>query len=1143
MSERELRLRVETTADTKGIEKLDQEVDQVVQTAERLDRNLAEMGQSASKADAELAQLETTLQSGSFEAFERDLEGTSSELARTSAETAELRQELGKAANELAEVTEETKDLEQAEESLREQLVRTSKEWQEHNKQLIAMKSEAKSLIRQGMLPIEDEMVELSGRIQKAEQAEYELIQRTRQLMTEFRQSDEATAEFEQGLTTLNQKLNRAESFLTGVSAGAKLTAAELRKLGRGVTGVGDELTKANKKLGISNEELTKISLGMKAIVVDILFDLGRQIADFTKEALQDFYDFDTGLREVMTLVDRESGVTFKNMKQDVRNASLELARLPDEVVPAVYQGLSRGIPEDNILDAIELSSNAARAGVSSLEETLVAGQSVVKAYGDDVINLERVYDLFFTGIKEGAITMRDLAGGVSEVTSAAGEIGVPLEDVIAMLVVMTNQGDSFNEAISLSSLLIVQLGLAGTNASEAFQAAWGGTFREFIAQGGSMADALQILEEHAQETRQSMADLIAGDSPFYRDQQAARGALELTGVHMEEFIDMTRLMETEGAGALDRAMTEMSQISEMGSLRMQQAWAEAKIAFIEFLESLEYVAPSDLFGNAANLMNFFSGANARAMETMIAENAEAAESMEDLIALGQQLVSVRELLAEQSQIGLGSPLHGLIQNQSIQSMENLKPRIWEITRAIAVGTDNITDFRIAMQEAFGDSFVVTVDRANRRMVEFNGTSFELEAFFNGAELSAERFVRQLFELEEGVTTAELSERELAGTNYGLADSYEAITVATELSEETLALWEQRAERVSERTEFLNGVIQDSMGNQRDNIADVIEAMQALEEAENDLAESPQSEEAAERVEDMSTRMVEALAAVQSEYRALVLTILEEKLGEAMSNSMINALEAMGEITAAEAEMLRTSLATSEALKDVGAALTNAFLVDGQLTREEAELLAGAIEGVATGAFTADDALDAFSDGSLGKLIETAESGILKIGSLKEQMLALDGVTANTEVIVTTTYQGDPPPATGTYPGDDSDPVALSSGGVVTGGVPGQDSVDTRLAPGEVVISEPAAAAFPGGPYGLSSWLNEGGASPFGNVSNTPLPATSSQTNTTTSLANIFADKYFMPIYNVQAQLDPIELVNQMIRSRQRDRAASMRYQ
>lgn len=319
--------------------------------------------------------------------------------------------------------------------------------------------------------------------------------------------------------------------------------------------------------------------------LLDMLGEAAQAVWEFTKESITAFEEFDNKQREIFTLRPGLDPLAKYTLTKEVTDLSIELARPAEDIQTALYQAISLGIPDEDAIEAVRLAGMAARAGMVDVNDALTTGQSIINAYGPDVLSLAEAYDLMFYGVKNGALTFTDLASGLSEVTSVAGEVGVNLEDIMAALIVMTKQGDSFGEAKELLSLLLTQLQIPSTPVGEAFFTANGGkTFKQFIQEGGTLAEAVKMIRDLALETNQELVVMLGG-SPFYYDKQALRGVQELINV-MEDF-ELQTIGAYNATGLLSEAMQEVAGSAQMMQQQSQAAWEAMMVSWGRYLEPL----------------------------------------------------------------------------------------------------------------------------------------------------------------------------------------------------------------------------------------------------------------------------------------------------------------------------------------------------------------------------------------------------------------------------------------------------------------------------------------------------------------------------------------------------------------------------
>ncbi len=151
--------------------------------------------------------------------------------------------------------------------------------------------------------------------------------------------------------------------------------------------------------------------------------------------------DFELKLAEVSTLV---SGVAEKDMPA-VKNAILEMTRdIPKgvaELTEAQYQAQSAGFA---VKDALELVGIAARGSVAGLTDTGTAMTGLTKAlgaYGEGAKDASKYMDVMFTAVKTGQMRFGELSTEIGKVASTASSVGVPIEELTAMMSTLTLVG------------------------------------------------------------------------------------------------------------------------------------------------------------------------------------------------------------------------------------------------------------------------------------------------------------------------------------------------------------------------------------------------------------------------------------------------------------------------------------------------------------------------------------------------------------------------------------------------------------------------------------------------------------------------------------------------------------------------------
>ncbi|MDA0082314.1 phage tail tape measure protein [Brachyspira hyodysenteriae] len=337
------------------------------------------------------------------------------------------------------------------------------------------------------------------------------------------------------------------------------------------------DLERGFDKIGKSFDKFG--SLATKSLTVPIAAGT-TAFALATKKAT----DFDNGMREVLTLLPKLSNEGFESLKQETLAFSKELGKVPEEVVPALYQSLSAGVPRENVFEFLKTAGKAAIAGVAELETSVDGLTSVTNAYGTEVLNANRASDIMFQTLKLGKTDFTQLSKSLFNVIPTASALGVKFEDIGAAIAVMTAQGTPTSVATTQIRQALVELNKEGSTTDKTFREIAGKSFKEFIEQGGTLQEALQMLAEKADKSGKDI-------SSMFSSVEAANAALALSGKNASKFKDALDQMNNS-AGATAEAFKK---IDDGPARQFEKIKAELSSLVVELGNSLLPALNEDL--------------------------------------------------------------------------------------------------------------------------------------------------------------------------------------------------------------------------------------------------------------------------------------------------------------------------------------------------------------------------------------------------------------------------------------------------------------------------------------------------------------------------------------------------------------------
>lgn len=161
--------------------------------------------------------------------------------------------------------------------------------------------------------------------------------------------------------------------------------------------------------------------------------------------------DFDQGMRKVSSLIDDVTEQDFKNLSKQVLQLSRDLGIDAVKATDALYLALSSGIPKDNAVDFLRISSIAAIAGMTDTKVAVDGLTTVLQAYNLDASETRAVSDAMFAAVKIGKLEFPELAASIGIAAGTAKLLGISYQELLAAGATLTNTtGQAIPEAMTM---------------------------------------------------------------------------------------------------------------------------------------------------------------------------------------------------------------------------------------------------------------------------------------------------------------------------------------------------------------------------------------------------------------------------------------------------------------------------------------------------------------------------------------------------------------------------------------------------------------------------------------------------------------------------------------------------------------------
>lgn len=251
----------------------------------------------------------------------------------------------------------------------------------------------------------------------------------------------------------------------------------------------------------------------IKTSILDSIGEnIGQVVVDATKRFVGEFNTMETALREVLTLGAGQGAFQsqFDELQEQVTQFNLEAGKLSEETIPAVYNAISAGVPQDNVFEFLETANIAATAGVAELDASVAVLSAVSNAYADVGLTAAEASDILFQTVKGGVTNFSLLADNLGKVTPIAAAVGVQLEEVAGGLALLTKVGIDTATATTQIRAALVELSNPASQVATIFTELSGGTFQAFTEGGGTLVDALKLLTVQADQTGIAVQDMFS---------------------------------------------------------------------------------------------------------------------------------------------------------------------------------------------------------------------------------------------------------------------------------------------------------------------------------------------------------------------------------------------------------------------------------------------------------------------------------------------------------------------------------------------------------------------------------------------------------------------------------------------------------
>jgi len=288
-----------------------------------------------------------------------------------------------------------------------------------------------------------------------------------------------------------------------------------LVKIGADVQEFQKSMKEVGSSIESSGQKMRSLGMSLTASVTAPIVGVG--VAAFKAST-----DFNEAMANVATLIPGQKE-RINDLKDTVQDMAIEFGKSTQDLAGGLYQIISAFGDTADTVKILEISTQAAAAGLSTVNEAVALTSAITKAYGDTSAEaVQKVSDLALQTVVLGQTTFPELANAMGRVTPIAEALNVTQEELFGTMATLTGVTGGTNEVVSQLRMAFQAI----MKPTADMQMALSGVLAQIVEQGkitGPLADEYKNLQKRALELSEAMLKAEeAGDTTQYNQLKKA---------------------------------------------------------------------------------------------------------------------------------------------------------------------------------------------------------------------------------------------------------------------------------------------------------------------------------------------------------------------------------------------------------------------------------------------------------------------------------------------------------------------------------------------------------------------------------------------------------------------------------------------
>lgn len=341
--------------------------------------------------------------------------------------------------------------------------------------------------------------------------------------------------------------------------------------------------------------------------------------------------DFETSMAKLTTIADTNQ-VSADELKKQIMDVSNQYGVSATDIAEATYNAISAGQDTGDAVAFVGNSLKLAKAGFTDSATAIDTLTTIMNAYGGTAGSADDISNRLITTQNLGKTTVAELGSSMGKVIPTAAMYGVNLDNLASAYVTTTKNGIATAESTTYINGMLNELGKSGSKASDTLKNKTGQSFKELMDSGMSLTDVLGILQESADASGKSMADMFSS-------QEAGKAAATLVQ-HATDFNGAMDQMQ-QSAGTTATAFETVENTTATAAEKMKTSLQNAGIS----LGDIMLPTINDIIAKVQEVITWLGSLDDGQKKTIVQVGLVVAAAAPALITVGKVVTGIGSIV------------------------------------------------------------------------------------------------------------------------------------------------------------------------------------------------------------------------------------------------------------------------------------------------------------------------------------------------------------------------------------------------------------------------------------------------------------------------------------------------------------------